>query len=534
MTEYGVTNTGFVAKTYTDVINSLHSNAIKAFGSNVDLTPGSPIKLLIDVYAFQIVNLWSQLENCYNSAFLETATGTSLDNLGKLVGAERGDATYATGYVTFFRNEVMPAGSPRVIKSGTKVSTADILANSYTTTQSVYFQSTITNESHAIDTTTYTVDATNIIGVLISVTDSNNINYDITELIFSGRTITFMNQVDEGVTVYISYQPLSITAPIVSIVQGSSSNVAANVITILDTPLDFIHYISNESGIDTGSDVESDSHFRNTVIGATQGVGRSTTNSIKYYLSQVTGVKTVVIDDPLRTTTSESVNGNGGSAIFVSHIPVQTISSVIGSINGEYTIESFNTQTGEIQLSTLTDATETLTVSYTYFSPGKIKIYVEGGETGDEFTLDTIVYTIENTRAAGIQSVGYDSGDPAAEGSNTAKFSWFYRPNNAAIDVTISIIFDEDSDLSESDKSTILTQIQDEIADYIDELELGEKVYKNKILQIAISSNVDILDAELTGWKMNDIDVDVTSSYIQIGSMEVSIANDITLTHTTG
>lgn len=531
MTEYGVTNTGFVKKSYTDVTNSLHDNAQKMFGQNVDLSPGSPIKLLIDIYTFQIVNLWNQLEACYNASFLETATGYSLDNLGKLVGAERGSATYATGYITFFRNDVMPSGSPRIIKAGTKVTTADILANEYITSASVYFQPTITNEAHTVYSASYNIDVTNIIGSIISVTDSAGTNYTDT-VDFDGRTLTFLEQIDAGVTIYISYKPLSVTAPIISTKTGSSSNIAANVITILDTPIDFIHYIANETGIDTGSDVESDSHFRNTIIGATQGVGRATTGSIKYYLSQVTGVKTVVIDDPLRTVITESIPGNGGTSVFANNIPLHSVSSVIGSINGAYTIESFNTSTGEIQLSALTDNTETLSVTYIYFSPGKIKVYVEGGETGDEFTPDTIVYTIERTRAAGIQSIGYDSGDPAAEGSNTARFSWFYRPNNAYIDITIVVYFDSDSDLSESDRSTILIQIQDNITDYIDELELGEKVYKNKLLQIAISADEDILDAELTNWKMNNVDVDITNSYIQIGSMEVAISNDISLSHT--
>ena len=533
MTEYGITDTGFVKKTFTNVINGLHSNAQRMFGSDVDLTPGSPIKILIDLYAVNIIDLWNQLESCYNAAFLETATGYSLDNLGRLVGAERGSSTYATGYVTFFRNEVMLDDSPLIIASGTKVSTADILANEYVTTQSVHFQPTITNESHVVTTATYTVDATNIIGSIVSVTDSNGADYTAT-IVFGGRTVTFLEQMDSGLTVYISYKPLSVTAPIIAVEKGSSSNVAANVITILDTTQSFIHYISNESGIDTGSDVESDSHFRTTIIGATQAVGKATVNALLYYISQVTGVKNVIVEAPLRASIIESINGTGTTAFFVNNIPLYSVVSVTGSVNGVYIIDNFNAQTGEISLSATTNITETLSVSYTYIVPGKIKITVEGGETGDEFTEDTIVYAIEHTRAAGIQAVGYDSGDPAADGSATAKFSWFYRPNNANIDIGITVYFDDDSDLTSSDKDTLLITIQDSIADYIDELALGEKIYKNKILQIVISSNPDIIDAQLTSWSMNDVVVDIISAYIQPGNMEVSIAETITLTKAIG
>ena len=533
MVKYGVTDTGFVKKTYASVRDSLHDNAKRMFGSDVDLTPGSPIKILIDLTAVEIIGLWAQLESVYKSAFLDTATGYALDNLGQLVGAERTSSVYATGNITFFRNTTLTSTSPRIIPKGTKISTSTIKAREYITTDSVYFQPVITDEVHNIDNPIYSFDTVNIIHSIQSLVDDDSNDYT-NSVTFSGRTVTFTEQIDAGTILYITYKPLSITAPIIAIESGADSNVAANTITVLDTKIDFIHRISNENGIDSGADVESDSHFRNKIVGASQSIGKATINALKYYIGNVTDVKNVIIEDPLRITATNEITGNGTLSFYIPHSPIYNVTSVVGSVNGIYTIDSFDAQSGEVTVATSTDISETLLVTYIYTVPGKIKIYVEGGATGDEFTEDTIVYAIEYTRAAGIQAVGYDTHDSSADGSPTAPFSWFYRPNNAAIDIVMTIYFDSNSTLTDSEKIVVLDNVQDAVTDYINELNLQDKVYRNKILQIAIGSHSDIVDAQITNWKMNDIDINIFDTYIQPGSMAIPIARNINLTRAIG
>lgn len=533
MVKYGVIDTGFNRKTHAAVTDSLHENAKRMFGSDVDLTPGSPIKVIIDLIGPELIGLWTQLESTYNSAFLETATGYSLDNIGQLVGAERTSSTAATGYVTFFRTTALTSTSPRIIPKGTKVSTSAIRPHDYTTTESVYFQPTITGEVHTITSPLYSLDAVNVIHSIQTLYDSNGAVYT-NNVTFSGRTITFTEQINAGTIIYIDYTPLSITAPVIASENGADSNVAANTITVLNTTIDFIHYISNENGIDSGSNVESDSHFRDKIIGATQSIGKATTNALKYYISNVTGVRNVIIEDPLRIALTSEINGTGTASFFIPRSPIYTVNSVIGSINGVYNIDSFDAQAGEVTLTEITSVAETLLVSYVCTVPGKIKIYVEGGETGDEFTEDTIVYAIENTRAAGIQAVGYDTDDSTSAGSASAPFSWFYRPNNAAIDISMTVYFDSGSVLTDAAKDVVLVNIRDSITDYIDALTLQDKVYKNKILQIAIGTHSDIVDAQITGWKINDIDVPLTSLYIQPGDLEITICRNLDLLSAVG
>jgi|GEM_PF-6904510 len=528
MVSFGVTEDGFNKKTFNDIISDLHSNAKRMFGQDVDLTPGSPLKITIDMFAVQFSALWTELGNTYKSAFVKSATDRSLDNLGELVGVERITGTKAIGQVTFFRTTVLPDGSPRIIPAGTVLETATILPKRYKTTASVYFQPTITDEEHVLAESTDTIECTNIIGEIVSVTDSDLTDHT-SGCTFSQRTLTLPVTVSSGKTVYVDYKPLSVTAPIKATTIGSDSNVSANTITVLDTPIDFVHYVGNENGIDTGTDTESDSSMRSRIVGASQSVGKATETALEYYLSKVTGVTNVMIESPYNVGAQDVVTANGTNTFYVTNTPVKSITSVSGSVSGSLTVDSFNIDTGEVTLTTATSNGEDLTVNYVYYDLGKIKVYVEGGAVGDANTEDTIVYVIENTRAAGIQSVGYGTGDAEAYGIDSAPFSWFYRPASAKIDVTMTVYFDSASTLSLSSKETVAENIQDAIVDYINALGVQEKLYKTKLIQIAIGKNEDIVDVALTGWSIDSVAQDVNASYIQGGANEIPMAQTITI-----
>jgi hypothetical protein len=207
-----------------------------------------------------------------------------------------------------------------------------------------------------------------------------------------------------------------------------------------------------------------------------------------------------------------------------------SIQSVRGSVGGAYAVEAFDAQLGTVTLETSNIVAETVTVVYTYAEPGKIKIYVEGGATGDEFTEDTVVYAIEHTRAAGIQAIGYDTDDPTAWGSPTAKFSWFYRPNIALIDLSIQVYFAADSELTVPAKLLVLSQAQDNVTDYINELDLTDRLYRNKVLQLVIGSNVDIIDAQMVSWNLNNEVKPITDISLHAGEMDIMTAQNIVIT----
>jgi hypothetical protein len=83
-----------------------------------DLNVGSVVRTLLEAVSREMALLYAQLNLAYDSAFLETATGSSLDRVVALLGCQRFRAGRPVGAVTFGRragstgNITIPAGTP--------------------------------------------------------------------------------------------------------------------------------------------------------------------------------------------------------------------------------------------------------------------------------------------------------------------------------------------------------------------------------------------------------------------------------------
>lgn len=83
-----------------------------------DLSVGSVVRTLLETFAKEQAILYAQLNLAYNSAFVETATGSSLDRVVALLGYQRFRAGRPVGTVTFSRRAgavgeiTIPAGTP--------------------------------------------------------------------------------------------------------------------------------------------------------------------------------------------------------------------------------------------------------------------------------------------------------------------------------------------------------------------------------------------------------------------------------------
>ena len=98
---FGVTATGFIKKTYDDIITEKKAQAQTVFGADVDLTETSPLLKYIEATSMEEAQLWDMAESLYYSAFIETATGDSLDKAVKILGVIRKPSSKAEGEVTF-------------------------------------------------------------------------------------------------------------------------------------------------------------------------------------------------------------------------------------------------------------------------------------------------------------------------------------------------------------------------------------------------------------------------------------------------
>jgi hypothetical protein len=88
-----------------------------------DIETGSVVRTLMEAVSLEIASLSAQLDFVYRSGFIDTASGTALDNVVALLGIQRVSGGSARGEVEFTR----ASGSTGVITipAGTRVSTAD-------------------------------------------------------------------------------------------------------------------------------------------------------------------------------------------------------------------------------------------------------------------------------------------------------------------------------------------------------------------------------------------------------------------------
>lgn len=527
MVRYGITDDGFTKKSFPVILQNLEDNAKRLFGENVDLTPGSPLKLMIDLMATELVELWNQTNSCYLSGFVDTSAGASLDSLTKLAGITRQSGSTASGTVTFFRTTPLSGSTAKIIPENTVVTTADISPKRYLTTQTVYFQPSITDEEYTTTEDTSSYDCENYIDSVTSVIDEDSNDYT-SEVSFDGRTITLdSSTIPSGKTVYTSYVPLSVDAPIRAVNIGESGNTSATSITVMSNPFDFVHYIQNESALTNGTDEETDSELRARIISARESFGKGTEAAIEYNIKQVSDVSNVKIYNPYFENSTEDLTSDGSTTLFTSNTPIYRVNSVSG-----YTVDYFDADAGEIVLTSSPTDGESVSVDYDYYIPGKIKIYVAGGTVGDEDTEDTIVYAIEKSKAAGVHSIGYGTGDTNAVGSDSAPFAWFYRPNDANIDVTVTVYFDADSDLTTAEKNDVADNIESSYATYINNIDMNGRVYRNRLIKKALETHADIIDVTFDSWQYNGGSVSVDDSYIEVESVELPVANNITVNTT--
>ena len=88
-----------------------------------DLQTGSVVRTLAETVALEVARLYAQLEVVYQSGFVDTATGSSLDNVVALLGLERVKGGRAAGEVEFTR---APGSRGEItIPAGTRITTVD-------------------------------------------------------------------------------------------------------------------------------------------------------------------------------------------------------------------------------------------------------------------------------------------------------------------------------------------------------------------------------------------------------------------------
>lgn len=145
--QYGVTEKGFVAKTYAEILKEMETSGKSKFGQEWELDLYTPEGALLMIVGDQITKAWNGIREAYFANYLDYSTGIQLDYHGKSESPPviRGEGTYATTTLEFTTNKEMTIPKWTIVKKRGTNST-------YTTTSALNITSSLKGRVQAIAT----------------------------------------------------------------------------------------------------------------------------------------------------------------------------------------------------------------------------------------------------------------------------------------------------------------------------------------------------------------------------------------------
>ena len=117
--DFGLHKRGFVAPTYEEVLDSVMDDFQQRFGTDIVLTSNSNFGIIARLIAWRETLLIQELQKTYYSAYISTATESSLDRLGANLDLPRKVATPS------FANIEIKTEEEYLIQAGEQFETAD-------------------------------------------------------------------------------------------------------------------------------------------------------------------------------------------------------------------------------------------------------------------------------------------------------------------------------------------------------------------------------------------------------------------------
>lgn len=145
--QYGVTEKGFVVKTYAEILKDMEISGKSKFGQEWELDLYTPEGAILMIIGDQISKAWNGIREAYFANYLDYSSGIQLDYHGKSESPPvvRGEGTYATTTLEFKTDRELVIPKWTIVKKrGTNLT--------YTTTSILNINSSLKGEVQAIAT----------------------------------------------------------------------------------------------------------------------------------------------------------------------------------------------------------------------------------------------------------------------------------------------------------------------------------------------------------------------------------------------
>jgi uncharacterized phage protein gp47/JayE len=316
---------------------------------------------------------------------------------------------------------------------------------------------------------------------------------------------------------YVNYTPLSKEVLVTAETSGIAYNVAINKINYKVSNIPSINSVNNYVPFINGTDVESDSAFKERIQRAAQSQGKATAEAIRQAALNVPGITSAMVEDmPLTSVTSELHLYSSGVAIYqLEHEVIYHDASppanitITGTASAtSYTfaygtdylsiVDSNNILLSQIQWQgggTAPDDNTYFNTAYEYNWLGHVYVYLTSSEGTPSTSLLTVVSSaVESTKAAGVTV-------------------HLISPTTIYESVIAGI---------KTDSSHSLTDVQDALYDsirgYINVLGVADDVYLAKLYDVMM---------DVTG--VTNVNITTPSSDVTITTSQVARCGTITL-----
>ena len=273
-TTYGLTSTGFVAKTFEVIRAEIVADVQAAFGASVDVSDGSLLGILIAIVAEREALVWDLAQLVDSQMDPDEATGEQLDALCALTGTFRADASAST--VTLTLTGTVGTSVP----SGSKAATSST---------SVLFQTT--SAALIATVTAWAATTAYVVG------DRRNNGGNVYQCITAGTSAgaggptTTASDITDG-SVHWTYLGSGAGAVDVAARSVSTGPIvgAARDISVINTPVGGWSSVINLLDATLGADEQTDESLRVTREYELARAGVSTPDAIRAAILQVSGV----------------------------------------------------------------------------------------------------------------------------------------------------------------------------------------------------------------------------------------------------
>jgi len=281
-----------------------------------DINPGSVIRTIVESFALEIDYLYAQMNHVYNSGFIDSSTGKSLDLVVSILGIDRKTAGFATGEVTFGRNS--EPGKVEVLREANVHDGKDRYALKNPMLESI---KKLDGTSGGVQTT-FTKDGDYKLSDNAIVWTEGGRKPDQGSVFYTDYTayeqitipvdtkVSTYSRRPENLKVYrtmreavLSRNPegkWEIEIPVVALTSGKEGNIFAGTLNVMPRPPIGIEYVINKKDILNGTEDESDEELRERAKRALEMAGKATLISLKSAVQGVPGVtgEVKVVDQP--------------------------------------------------------------------------------------------------------------------------------------------------------------------------------------------------------------------------------------------